>query len=86
MSTIEIVGGVFLIISCILIIVLVLMQDSQKNGLSGAITGGSTESFLDQNGGRTRDAQLKKWTKILAVAFFIVTIAVNVFAVFSPTK
>ncbi len=78
----EIIGGIMLLISGIFLIVVVLLQEGKQNGLSGAIQGGSTESYLSNNEGRTRDAQLKKLTKIMAGVFFILTIAVNIAAIF----
>ncbi len=79
MGIVEIIGGVMLIISCLLIIVLCLMQDSnQQQNMTAAITGGVNDSFYEKNEGRTKEAILKKVTKVLAIVFFIVTILVNV--------
>ena len=79
MGIVEIIGGVRLIISCLLIIVLCLMQDSnQQQNMTAAITGGVNDSFYEKNEGRTKEAILKKVTKVLAIVFFIVTILVNV--------
>lgn len=78
----EIIGGVLLLISGFLLTVTVLSQEGKENGLSGAIQGGSEESFLNISGGRTKDAKLKRWTKIFAVVFFILTIFANIAAVF----
>lgn len=72
--------GAVLIISAVLIIILVMLQQSQQQGLSGAIAGGA-DSFFDKNKGRTKEAQLAKFTKILAVIFLVTTlVAVLVFA------
>lgn len=66
--------GAVLIISSILIVLLVMLQQSQQQGLSGAIAGGA-DSFFDKNKGRTKEAQLAKFTKILAIIFFVATLA-----------
>ena len=72
--------GAVLIISAVLIIILVMLQQSQQQGLSGAIAGGA-DSFFDKNKGRTKEPQLAKFTKILAVIFLVTTlVAVLVFA------
>lgn len=72
--------GAILLISAIAIVVLVMLQQSQQQGLSGAIAGGS-DSFFDKNKGRTKEAMLAKLTKILAGVFFVTTlVAVLVFA------
>ncbi|MDE5853410.1 MAG: preprotein translocase subunit SecG [Oscillospiraceae bacterium] len=82
MSIYEIIGGIALIISGIFLVVVVLLQEGKENGLSGAIQGGSTESYLNNNGGRTKDAKLKRATSFFAVVFFILSILANVAAVF----
>ncbi|MBQ9374832.1 MAG: preprotein translocase subunit SecG [Ruminococcus sp.] len=78
MTTIEIVAGILLIIASLVIILIVLAQESKDQGLTSAIGGGANESFYDKNMGRTRDAKLSRFTKIAAIVFFIVTLAVNV--------
>ncbi len=80
MNVFEIVGGVLLLIACLILIVLVMMQES-KQGMSQAIGGGSSDSYLDKNSGRTLDAVLAKITKIAAVVFFVLTLAASVLAV-----
>ncbi len=72
--------GAVLLLASVLIVILVMLQQSQQQGLSGAIAGG-TDSFFDKNKGRTKEAQLAKFTKILAIVFFVATLAaVLVFA------
>jgi len=74
MSTIEIIGGVLLIIFSVAIVLLVLMQESPKNGGMSALGGG--DSYYDRNQGRTMDALLHRATKFAAIGFFIVTLLV----------
>ena len=81
MSVLEIVGGLLLIASRLLIIAMVMMQDSKGKGLSGAIGGG--EMQMNEARTRTKDATLAKYTKYAAVVFFVVTILVGVFGVFA---
>ena len=80
MNVYEIVGGLLLLIACLILIVLVMMQES-KQGMSQSIGGGSSDSYLDKNSGRTLDAVLAKVTKIAAIAFFVLTVAASVLAV-----
>lgn len=50
MSVLEIIGGVLLIITCILAVILCLLQDSkQQQNMTAAITGGANDSFYGQN-------------------------------------
>lgn len=80
MSVYEIVAGVLLIIASLVIVLVVLVQDSKEQGLTSAIGGGSNESFYENNMGRTRDAKLSRFTKWAAIVLFIVTLAVNIIA------
>ncbi|MCD7727496.1 MAG: preprotein translocase subunit SecG [Ruminococcus sp.] len=77
MSTLEIISGILLLLSCIAIIIIVLVQESKEQGLNSAIGGGSNDSFYATNKSRTRDAKLSRITKIAAVILFVVTIVVN---------
>lgn len=76
MSTIEIVFGVILILFSLLIILVVLFQEGHQNS-SGVITGGSNDTFLTKNKSRSIDSFLERWTKVIAIGFFFIVIAVN---------
>lgn len=74
--------GVVMILASLLIIFIVLMQDPKdQSGLSGTITGG--ETYFGQGRGRTRDALLASFTKVLAFIFFAVTIGLNLVTILS---
>ncbi|MEF9969133.1 MAG: preprotein translocase subunit SecG [Ruthenibacterium sp.] len=81
MGVLEIISGIVLILCSIAIVVMVLFQDSKGNGLSGAIGGGE----MMANGGRSRSADtiLAKYTKYCAIAFFVITILVGVFSIYT---
>ena len=80
MSPVEIIFGVILIIFSILIIFVVLLQEGHQQNM-GAITGGA-DTFLSKNKARSVDAFLAKWTKVIAIGFFLVVLAVNAFMFF----
>ena len=83
MSILEIIGGVMLILTCILAIILCLLQDSkQQQNMTSAITGGANDSFYGQNEGRTKEAIFRKVTRILLILFFALTIALNLYLAF----
>jgi preprotein translocase subunit SecG len=83
MSIIEIIGGAVLLLSTVLIILLCLMQDQkQDQNMTSAITGGSYDSAYSKNEGNTKEAILKKWTKWLAIIFFIVTLVITILPVY----
>jgi len=78
MSFIEIIAGVTLIISCIMIVVIVTIQQPKGSGLSGAIMGGDTQSQSGGRRGKSNDARLSRLTRIFAIIFFTVTLVVDV--------
>lgn len=67
------------VIVCLALIVIASMQNSQDDGASSTIMGGSqTGSFYEKNKGRTREGKLKKWTIILGIVFIILTIVLGI--------
>lgn len=80
MNAFEIVAGVVLMLCSLVIIILVLLQESKGNGLSGAIGGGEM-MMMGEGRGRTADALMAKYTKIAAIIFFVLAIAVSVLSV-----
>ena len=75
MNAFEIVGGILMLITSVLITLLVLFQEPKGDGMS-ALGGGGGDSYLGKNRGRTRDAMLATITKYAAIVFFVVTIVV----------
>lgn len=80
MGILEIIGGIVLIVTCILAVILCLLQDSkQQQNMTSAITGGANDSFYEQNEGRTKEAIFRKITRVLLIIFFVLTIALNLY-------
>lgn len=79
MSALEIIIGIFVIIVSLLIIAVVLLQQGRRAGINGAISGGA-DTFLSKNKARTVDAFLARWTKYIAIAFFVLAIIANIIA------
>lgn len=69
---------VIYIIVCVALIILATIQNSDKTGASGTITGSSTNNFYEQNKGRTREGKLKRWTIILGIVFVVLAIALGI--------
>lgn len=65
-----------LVIVSIALIAVVLLQSGRSAGLSGAITGGAEQLFGKQKA-RGLDAVLQRITVVLAVLFFVLSIAVT---------
>ena len=79
MKVIELIGGIILLITCVLLIIFCLMQDQkQDQNMTSAITGGTYDSHFSKNEGNTKEAILKRWTFWLAVIFFVVTLVVTI--------
>lgn len=79
MSAIDIIIGILVIIVSLAIIAAVLMQQGRRAGVNGAISGGA-DTFLSKNKARTLDAFLGRFTKYLAILFFIIAIVENYLA------
>lgn len=79
MSVIEIILGIVVILVSLFIIAVVLLQQGHRTGINGAISGGA-DTFLSKNKARTFDATLARWTKWIAVLFFVLAIVANVIA------
>ena len=56
------------------IIVMTMMQSGKNAGLSGAIGGGSADSFLARNKSKTMDAKMARSTKWVGAAFLVLTL------------
>ncbi len=79
MSVYEIIGSILLIITCVLITIAVLLQESKANGM--AALGGKGSAGMSANE-RSNDAKLAKITKYLAIVFFVVTLAVYALTIY----
>ncbi len=65
----EYIIGAVIIVFALIIIAVVLLQEGRQANL-GAISG-AAENFMDKGRARTLDAFLAKWTKVLAIVFFV---------------
>ncbi len=72
MDTLQIVIGVVLLISALIMIVTILMQQSRQQGL-GAI-GGGAETFFGKNKARGMEARLAMITKIASAVFIVLSL------------
>ena len=66
---------ILLIIDCIVMTIVILMQQGKDAGL-GAISG-AADTYWGKNKGRSMEGALEKITKILAVVFFLAALALN---------
>lgn len=79
MSVWEIILGVAVILVSLFIIVVILLQQGHRAGITGAISGGA-DTFLSKNKARTFDATLARFTKYIAILFFVLALVANFIA------
>ena len=77
MSPIDIVFLVLLLVSAAFIVVAVVLQKSNEDGLSGTISGGS-DTFYGKDKSADADRVLYKWTLVAAIVFGVAVLAVFV--------
>lgn len=75
MAALRITLTIIFILVCLALVVLVLMQEGKSAGL-GAISG-AAETYWGKNKGRSMEGTLVKITKILAVAFILLAVILN---------
>ena len=75
MEILEIVLLVLLLVSAAFIVVAVVLQKSNEDGLSGTIAGGS-ETFYGKDKSAGADRALYKWTLVAAIVFAIAVLLV----------
>ncbi len=79
MSVVEYIIGAVIILVSLIIIAVILLQQGRRAGINGAISGGA-DTFLSKNKARTVDASLARWTKYIAILFFVLAIVANIIA------
>ena len=75
MAALRIVIQILFIIICIILSVIVLMQEGKSAGL-GAISG-AAETYWGKNKGRSMEGKLVKFTKYLAIGFMVISVILN---------
>lgn len=78
MSAIELILNILMVISALVMIVTVLMQSSDDDGM-GALTGGS-ETFFGKNKNSTLEGKLSNATKVSSIVFVVLAIVMLIVA------
>lgn len=76
MSVVSIIFTVLQVLSGLAVTAIVLMQSGKSAGLSGAIAGGA-DNFFSKGKAKTWDEKLARATKWFAIAFVLLTLALN---------
>lgn len=79
MGVLEIILAAVLLLLALFLVVAIILQDSKKHGLSGAIAGGA-ETFFGKNKGKQVNKVLKKMTTIVAIVFAVIVFVAYLFS------
>ena len=80
MTVYEIIGSILLIITCVLVTITVLFQSSNNQVGLSALGGKSAAASAAE--AKSNNAKLARITKVLAVVFFVVTLAVYALTIY----
>ena len=75
MTLLRVLTVVFMIV-CLIITVVILLQEGKQAGLTGAISG-AADTYWGKNKGRSMECKLEKATKICVVLFFVLSVILN---------
>lgn len=73
LSVWEWIIGAILIVASLVIIFVVLLQEGRQANVG--VISGAADTFLDKGAAKTLDMKLAKWTKVIAVGFFVLVLA-----------
>ena len=80
MAWYEILIGALLLISALVIIAVILLQEGRRQGIGGAISGGA-DTFLSKSKAHSLSAKLRRLTKYIAIIFILAVIATNAISI-----
>ncbi|MBQ8786210.1 MAG: preprotein translocase subunit SecG [Oscillospiraceae bacterium] len=80
-GAIQIIGGILMLVCSVLIIAVTMMQEQKQQDMGSALSGQSDNFFGKGDVSSSREQALARLTKLLAIVFFIVTLAVNIIPV-----
>ncbi len=67
-----------LTLSCVILIILVLMQSKEDSGASSTVMGASASNFYEKNKGRTKEGKIKKATAFFIGFIFVLVIVLDI--------
>lgn len=73
----NIIIGIYFII-CAVLVVLILKQSKEDSGASGTVMGAGANNFYEKNKGRTAEGKMKRVTIGLMIAFFVLTVVLDI--------
>lgn len=79
MEILEVILTILEVIASVVLILVVLFQSGKEAGLSGAITGGSQDTYLNKNKNGSLDKMLASATKWIALVWVLLTLSLSMF-------
>ena len=76
MAALRVIVTILYVLVCIALVVVVIAQEGKSAGLSGAING-VADTYWGKNKGRSIEGKLEFLTKILATAFIVLSVVLN---------
>ena len=70
--------GIIILLVAVALVVTVVLQEGKNNGLSGAIAGGSADTFLGKSKAATKQKKLARLTTVLAIVFVALVLAMHI--------
>jgi preprotein translocase subunit SecG len=77
MQTVRTILVVLEVLFSIALTVVVLLQSGKEAGLSGAIAGGNTDTYMGKNKSSSLDKKLASSTKWIALAWILLTLSLH---------
>ena len=81
MTVLEYILGGVLILASIFMIIVIILQEGNQQGVG--VVSGAADTFFSKNKARSADAKLARMTKWFAIGFVIVVLALNIVAYFA---
>ena len=79
MEVLEIILTVLEVISSIVLIAVIMLQSGKEAGLSGALAGGSADTYLSKSKNGSLDKMLASATKWVALVWVLLTLSLSLF-------
>lgn len=77
MVVVKVILTILFLLVCVALIGIVLVQEGKSSGLAGLT--GQNDTYWSKNKDRSVEGKLQKFTKIAAVAFFVLALVLNLF-------
>ena len=76
MAALRVAVTILYVLICLALVIVVLLQESRTQGLSGAVNG-MAETYWGKNKGRSMERRLEMITRIVAVLFIALSVVLN---------